>query len=273
VERDDELSVGAIKRHFEPEDFPSKMILDVGTDGVIQFPQETFPDSPDRGSWSVIRYRGLDGRIFKYEEGFDAVGEKEIERMVFPQALSPPSTDRRFDSVDAKSDTAVGTWMCEKAVRLGPDLEVSSLILLMFQSKDPEDHYHHHRHQRHVQDYARRLQDYFNREPEMLNSIQENPLFIYVALYECFNSFRTILHQFERLYHDAVSSMSGDGRCCAKLDDIDRYSGSEPGKEYLRSLWAVLPAEQRTDQHVVLPPRCSNAQGGYQENQTAQPWG
>lgn len=58
------------------------MILDVGTDGVIQFPQKTFPDSSKRDSWSVIRYRGLDGRTFKYEEGFETVGEKEIERMV-----------------------------------------------------------------------------------------------------------------------------------------------------------------------------------------------
>lgn len=82
VERDDELSIDAIERRFAPEAFPSKMILDVGTDGVIQFPQETLPDSPKRDSWSVIRYRGLDGRTFKYEEGFETVGEKEIERML-----------------------------------------------------------------------------------------------------------------------------------------------------------------------------------------------
>lgn len=92
----------------------------------------------------------------------------------------------------------------------------------MFRSKEPEDQHHHHRNRRHVRDYAVRLQSYFNREPEMLRWIQENPLFIYVALYECFNSFQTILHQFERIYHDAVSSsyLYG-GRCCAMLDDFD----------------------------------------------------
>jgi hypothetical protein len=77
----------------------------------------------------------------------------------------------------------------------------------MFRSKEPEDHHHQRRDQRHVRDYAGRLQTYFNREPEMLTSIQENPLFIHVALYECFNSFQTILYQFERIYHDAVSSL------------------------------------------------------------------
>lgn len=53
------------------------MSLDVGTDGVIQLPQQTFTESRD--SWSVIRFRGLDGKVFKYEEGFGMVDDKDIE--------------------------------------------------------------------------------------------------------------------------------------------------------------------------------------------------
>lgn len=59
----------------------------------------------------------------------------------------------------------------------------------------------------HVRDFADRLRTYFNREPEMLNEIRRNPLFIYVVLYDCFNNFNTILYQFERLYQQAVGLM------------------------------------------------------------------
>lgn len=39
----------------------------------------------------------------------------------------------------------------------------------------------------------------------MLNDIIRNELFVYLALYECFNSFTTLVHMFDRLFNDAVS--------------------------------------------------------------------
>lgn len=42
----------------------------------------------------------------------------------------------------------------------------------------------------------------------MLNAISRNELFIYIALYECFNSFTTLLHMFESLFNQAVSTSS-----------------------------------------------------------------
>lgn len=81
VERDDEHSIDAIDKRFQSEAYPAKMVLDVGTNGVIQMPQQTSPRSDGkRDSWSVVRFRGLDGRVSKYEEGFDMVDEKEILR-------------------------------------------------------------------------------------------------------------------------------------------------------------------------------------------------
>jgi hypothetical protein len=81
VERDDLTSIDAIHTRFQSEAYPAKMVLDVGTNGVIQIPQQGLP-RPDgkRDFWSVIRFRGLDGRVSKYEEGFGMVDEKEILR-------------------------------------------------------------------------------------------------------------------------------------------------------------------------------------------------
>jgi hypothetical protein len=81
----------------------------------------------------------------------------------------------------------------------------------MCDSKEPQER-HHHGTQPHVREFAARLQAYFNKEPDLLDWIQDSPLFIYVALYECFNSFATILHQYERVYHDVVSVSAALGR-------------------------------------------------------------
>jgi len=54
------------------------MTFDVGIDGVVNFPQLTYGCTGNKNdSWSVIRFRGLDGQVSKYEEGY--VDEKEIE--------------------------------------------------------------------------------------------------------------------------------------------------------------------------------------------------
>lgn len=99
-------------------------------------------------------------------------------------------------TVDAKSDTTVGTWICENA-ELGANLRTSRLVVLVFRGG-----------RSHVREFAPRLQDYFNRKPYMLNAISRNELFIYIALYECLNSFTTLLHMFESLFNQAVSTSS-----------------------------------------------------------------
>lgn len=110
---------------------------------------------------------------------------------------------------DSKSETAIGTWICRDAM-LGPDLVASSLILLLCRSTEV-----HERH--HVREFAARLRHYLDWYPERIAQMRDNPLFIYVILYQCYNSFYTLSHQFERVYRDVVSehlshSVDGDLR-------------------------------------------------------------
>lgn len=103
---------------------------------------------------------------------------------------------------DTKSETTVGTWICHKDsrlgdIRLGPRLVASSLIVLVFRAED-----------RHVRDFASRLKDFFNRRHSELlfEALKTQPLFIYVALYECFNSFTTFFYQYQEIYMKVVSA-------------------------------------------------------------------
>ena len=89
----------------------------------------------------------------------------------------------------------------------------SSLVLLVFRAQS-----------HHVRDYGSRLRTYFNRDPEMLQYIRDNPLFIYVVLYQCFNNFNTILYQFEKLYKEAVSPFLLLSR--ARGPDCHRQAGT-----------------------------------------------
>ncbi|KAK2603006.1 hypothetical protein N8I77_009495 [Diaporthe amygdali] len=165
--------------------FPNKMTWDVGQVGVYQPPEEIVsqrPDSDPLDIWSCLRLRGLGGRLGRYEGGLAAVNDDRITR-------------------DTKSETTVGTWICHKDsrlgdIRLGPRLVASSLIVLVFRAED-----------RHVRDFASRLKDFFNRRHSELlfDALKTQPLFIYVALYECFNSFTTFFYQYQEIYMKVVS--------------------------------------------------------------------
>ena len=67
IRQDDGLSIGAVERRFADLHFPVGMSDYVGTDGFTQLPQRKFSDSASKNSWSLMRFRGLDGKIFKYE--------------------------------------------------------------------------------------------------------------------------------------------------------------------------------------------------------------
>ncbi|KUI63623.1 hypothetical protein VM1G_10227 [Cytospora mali] len=181
VEQEDTEAVEAIERLLDRWNFPSDISYDVGSDGIIKHPDSDNEEVPT--TWSVMRFRGLNGDYFKYDKR--QVDQDEIEK-------------------DSKSETAVGTWICPKRRDLGQqpgNFVASSLVLMMFRAKDVTIGKHR---SRHVYDFGQRLQDYFNSKPDVFDAIRNHPLFIYVALYECFNSWNTILYQFEDLYRQAA---------------------------------------------------------------------
>lgn len=100
---------------------------------------------------------------------------------------------------DANSFTAVGTWICRSEIRLGPQIIASSLVILVFKAQGPR-----------VQNFASRLETYFNRRSSELlfDAVKEQPLFIYIALYQCFNSFTTLFYQFQEAYDQMVSTLA-----------------------------------------------------------------
>lgn len=56
-----------------------------------------------------------------------------------------------------------------------------------------------------IRQVAESLKEWFRERPRDLLEMEWNPLLVYVALYSCFNSFGTILTQYETLYHKVVS--------------------------------------------------------------------
>lgn len=97
---------------------------------------------------------------------------------------------------DAKSETTVGTWICNRETVLGPRIIASSLVVLVFRAED-----------RHFRNFASRLEVYFNKRHSELvfDAMVEQPLYIYIALYQCFNSFTTFFHQYQGIYEEVVS--------------------------------------------------------------------
>lgn len=181
VQHDDEQAVRAIESQFEGRGFPRKMTWDVGQTGVYQPPEEIM-SGPGRlvGSqfdiWSCLRLRGLGGRLERYEGGLGGVNRDRIER-------------------DAKSETTVGTWICNTETVLGPRIIASSLVVLVFRAED-----------RHFRNFASRLEVYFNKRRSELvfDAMAEQPLYIYIALYQCFNSFTTFFYQYQGIYEEVA---------------------------------------------------------------------
>lgn len=78
VEWEDAESLQEIHDYPELRALPEQMVSEVGMDGAIQMPAPTSPNlnsNSKRECWSVLRFRGSDGRFPK-----DAEGERDIER-------------------------------------------------------------------------------------------------------------------------------------------------------------------------------------------------
>lgn len=90
----------------------------------------------------------------------------------------------------------MGTWICNRETVLGPRIIASSLVVLVFRAED-----------RHFRNFASRLEVYFNKRHSELvfDAMVEQPLYIYIALYQCFNSFTTFFHQYQGIYEEVVS--------------------------------------------------------------------
>lgn len=61
---------------------------------------------------------------------------------------------------------------------------------------------------RHIHNYAGRLEAYFNKRSSELvfDAMAEQPLYIYMALYHCFNSFTTFFYVYQGIYEEVVSA-------------------------------------------------------------------
>lgn len=90
----------------------------------------------------------------------------------------------------------MGTWICNRETVLGPRIIASSLVVLVFRAED-----------RHFRNFASRLEVYFNKRRSELvfDAVAEQPLYIYIALYQCFNSFTTFFYQYQGIYEEVVS--------------------------------------------------------------------
>lgn len=90
----------------------------------------------------------------------------------------------------------MGTWICNRQIELGPRIIASSLVVLVFRAED-----------RHIRNFAERLEVYFNKRCSELvfDAMVEQPIYIYIALYQCFNSFTTFFHQYQGIYEEVVS--------------------------------------------------------------------
>ncbi|KAH8175586.1 corA-like mg2+ transporter protein [Sarocladium implicatum] len=171
AEYDDERAINTVRSAFG--DFPSGMIDSISTNSVFHLPQaqtstDGVPEGLSNSLSSVLRFQGLDGDSEKYSDGFGDATADEISR-------------------DAKSITTVGTWI--RRGGRGPAFDDMTLILLVIRPQS-----------RRVQNVAERVAEWFQEHPLDLLEMKLNPLFIYVALYYCFNSFTTLLLQYENLY-------------------------------------------------------------------------
>lgn len=96
VQYDDRPAVRAVENQFAGLGFPRKMTYDVGQIGVYKPPEEIL-SAPGRGNdsqcsiWSVLRLRGLGGRLERYEGGLSGVSKDRIEstqhHSLFPAIL------------------------------------------------------------------------------------------------------------------------------------------------------------------------------------------
>ncbi|KFA55204.1 hypothetical protein S40293_11443 [Stachybotrys chartarum IBT 40293] len=175
VEHDDADSIRRVQDAFA--NFPIGMVDSVASDSVIQLPQpEGSAGAASVGippsSCSVLQFQGLDGDSVKYSNGYNAT----------PDEISK----------DAKSITTVGTWISRDAVVT--DSDNATLVLLIIRPNS-----------KHIRRVADRLEEWFQQHPLDLCQMRENPLFIYIALYYCFNNFTTILFQYENVYNKVVS--------------------------------------------------------------------
>lgn len=61
---------------------------------------------------------------------------------------------------------------------------------------------------RHIHNYSGRLEAYFNKRSSELvfDAMAEQPLYIYMALYHCFNSFTTFFYVYQGIYEEVVSA-------------------------------------------------------------------
>lgn len=92
----------------------------------------------------------------------------------------------------------MGTWICPGGTQLGPRIIASPLVVLVFRAED-----------RPIRNFASRLEVYFNKRRSELvfDAMKDQPLYIYIALYQCFNSFTTFFYQYQNIYQEVVSDL------------------------------------------------------------------
>lgn len=117
---------------------------------------------------------------------------------------------------------------------LGPRITASSLVVLVFRA---EDH--------HVRNFASRLMDYFNRRRSELvfDAMGAQPLFIYIALYQCFNSFTTFFYQYQRIYREVVSAFQIPGMTAKRRGT--KHSNKQQRLDRLLNKRRELPVSSR----------------------------
>ena len=125
-----------------------------------------------------------------------------------------------------------------------------------------------------IQDFTSRLEADFNRRSSELffDIMMKQPLFIYIALYQCFNSFTTLFYQFQEVY-DTMVSTSNKNLIKDKPTDQMLSKGST-GFVTRKEIWQCSLMDHSSTQesvtHVLLPRRYHDAQEGAWENSETQ---